>query len=141
LPEGDVEAGRDVLESALAAGDLAWVLETGEQIGGVAIARRRALVRASHVSDVTLLVHPLARQRGGGRMLLRALVEAARWSGDVQKLAIRVTCDDDTLRRTVRGDPDADWVRERVEAGALRRGARVLDVEVWGLDVSDGPAL
>ena len=41
-----LEAGRETLGSALAGGELAWVLETGDQIGGVAIATRRALLRA-----------------------------------------------------------------------------------------------
>ena len=142
LPEGEVEAGRDVLESALAAGDLAWVLETGEQIAGVALARRRALARASHVGNITLIVHPLARRRGGGQLLLEALVAAARWHADFHKLAVRIASDDEAFRRTLTVSepaPRGGWTRERVEAGALRRGALVLDMEVWGLDVSGGP--
>lgn len=144
LPEGEVEAGRDVLESALAAGDLAWVLETGDQIAGVALARHRALARASHVGDVTLLIHPLARGRGGGRLLLAALVEAAQWAPEVHKLAVRIARDDETLRRTLTptgSTEESPWTLERLEVGALRRGALVLDVEVWGLDVSEGPIL
>ena len=138
LPEGDLEAGRDVLGSALAAGDLAWVLETGEQIAGIALTRRRALVRASHVGDLTLLVHPIARGRGGGRLLLDAIVDAATESPDLHKLAMRVTCDDEVAQYLLMS-ATPPWTRERVEAGALRRGALAFDVEVWGLVIRNGP--
>ena len=40
LAEDPLEVGREILVAALAAGELAWVLETGEQIAGVAIATR-----------------------------------------------------------------------------------------------------
>jgi L-amino acid N-acyltransferase YncA len=138
LPEGDLEAGKDAVGSALAADDLTWVLETGDQIAGVAVARRRSLARASHVGDLTLLVHPIARGRGGGRLLLDAVVEAATRAQNLHKLAMRVACDDE-VTQYVLTSATPTWTRERIEAGALGRGALAFDVEVWGLIVGHGP--
>ncbi len=133
----EVDVGREVLVSALAAGDLAWVIETGDQIAGVALARGRPLARSAHISDLTLLVHPLARERGCGRLLLREIVADAHRSVDIHKLAMRIAVDDVALERTL-STSETPWARERLEQGALRRGALVLDVDVWGLVLGHG---
>ncbi len=134
-----LEIGRDLVEAAIAAGDVAWILETGDQVAGVAVARRRALIRASHIGDLSLLVHPLARGRGCGRTLMQAVIEAARRSATMHKLALRIASDDEALTRIVLGC-GAPWVRERVEVGMLRRRADILDMVVWGLVVENGPS-
>ena len=92
----------------------------------------RELVRAHHVGDLTVLVHPLARGRGGGRQLVSAIITAASTATWPHKLAVRVAADDEPLRRTLLST-GAPWVRERVEQGALRRGTALFDVERWGL--------
>ena len=136
LATDDLDIGHEVVADALAAGDLAWVLETGDQIAGVAVARRRALVRASHVADVILLIHPIARGRGCGQTLLTALVDAATHDRDIHKLAMRIACDDDaSLNLLASATPP--WSLDRVEAGALGRGALIIDIELWGLVVGE----
>ena len=137
LPNEELDVGR-VLERALAAGALTWVLETGEQIAGVAIARQRPLTRASHVADLSILVHPLARRRGGGALLLSAMEDAAMRAPDIHKLATRVASDDLALKATLRAS-SSSWIPERVELEGLNRGGDFVDTELWGLVVGAGP--
>lgn len=138
LPNEELDVGREVLERALAAGALTWVLETGEQIAGVAIARQRPLTRASHVADLSILVHPLARRRGGGALLLSAMEDAATRAPDIHKLATRVASDDLALKATLRAS-SSSWIPERVELEGLNRGGHFVDTELWGLVVGAGP--
>ena len=139
FPLDEEEIGREVLVGPLAAGDLVWVLEAGDQIAGLAVARRRPLQRASHVADLTLLVHPVARGRGGGLTLLAAIERAARTSQLIHKLVIRVASDDLPLKATL-NTAATGWCRERVEINGMRRGAATLDTELWGLVLGAGPA-
>ena len=133
------EVGREVLVGPLSAGDLVWVLEAGDQIAGFALARHRPLQRASHVADLTLLVHPVARGRGGGLTLLAAIEGAARTSLSIHKLVVRVASDDHALKATLHS-AQSGWRRERVEVNGMRRGGTTLDTELWGLVVGAGPA-
>jgi len=136
LDEGEI--GREVLEQPMAAGDLVWVLEAGDQIAGLGVARHRPLERASHVADLTLLVHPVARGRGGGLTLLLAMERAARASTRTHKLVVRVACDDEALKATLAAS-GAGWRSERVEVEGIRRAGVLLDTELWGLVVGAGP--
>ncbi len=132
LPVDPLDAGREHIEPPIARGEIALVLEFSEQIAGIAVVRARELVRAHHVGDLTVLVHPLARGRGGGRQLVSAVIDAATPATWPHKLTVRVAADDEPLRRTL-VSTGAPWVRERVEHGALRRGTALFDVERWGL--------
>ena len=139
FPLDEEEIGQEVLAAPLAAGDLVWVLEAGDQIAGLAVARRRPLARASHVADLTLLVHPVARGRGGGLTLLAAVEQAATESSLIHKLVVRVAADDVVLKATLDG-AGSGWSPERIEIQGMRRGATTLDTELWGLVVGAGPS-
>jgi hypothetical protein len=139
FPLDEREIGRDVVVGPLAAGHLVWVLETGDQIAGLALARRRLLQRASHVADLTLLVHPLARGRGGGLTLLAAIEHAATTSPLIHKLAALVASDDDALKATLLA-ANSGWCRERIVVQGMRRGAATVDSELWGRVVGAGPS-
>lgn len=139
FPLDEVEVGREALVAPLSAGELVWILEAGDQIAGFACTRRRPLRRASHVADVTLVVHPVARGRGGGGTLLTALERAARDAADIHKLVMRVAVDDVALQATLLASK-APWRRERIEYEGLRRAASFVDTELWGLIVGAGPS-
>ena len=138
FPSDEIEIGREVLAAPLAAKELVWVLETGAELAGLAVARARPLARSSHVSDLRLLVHPIARGRGGGQMLLTAICRAATEDVSVHKLVMRVAADDLLLKRTLIASA-LGWRAERTEIAGLTRGAQVVDTELWGLIVSQGP--
>ncbi len=138
LAVDEFEVGRELMSAPLAAGDLVWVLEAGQQIAGFALARARTLHRSSHVADLALVVHPIARGRGGGATLLAAIEGAARDAADLHKLVHRVAVDDEALKATLRSS-SSPWVCERHECEGLRRGAHFVDTELWGLVVGAGP--
>ena len=135
----EFEVGRELLGAALAAGDLAFVLEAGQQIAGLALARSRPLKRASHVADLMLVVHPLARGRGGGLTLLEAIEKGAEERSDLHKVVMRVALDDEALKATLRASAST-WICERHEYEGLRRGAHFIDTELWALIVGAGPS-
>ncbi|MEZ4268599.1 MAG: GNAT family N-acetyltransferase [Myxococcota bacterium] len=128
-----VDVGSGIVEAAIGNGAWLWVADEHEGIAGGVRVTGRELQRSRHVGDLVVLVHPTARRRGVGTALVKAIVEAARNSSRFSKLSARVAADDEALRRTLMAS--GPWELERVEIGALARGAARVDVHVFGLQV------
>jgi GNAT superfamily N-acetyltransferase len=126
-----VDIGSGIVESAISNGAWLWVADERDGIAGGVRLTGRELTRSRHVGDLVVLVHPTARRRGVGTAMVKAIVEAARQSARFAKLSARVAADDEALRRTLMAS--GPWALERVEIGALARGAMRVDVQVFGL--------
>ncbi len=130
LPSAELDAGAEVVEPALANGDVLLVAELDGALAGLVWVWPRELARARHVGDLYVLVHPDARGRGIGSALLDAAWLAAGQGGRaLEKLAVRAASDDDALGCLLAGH---GWRLERVERCALARDEGVFDVMVWG---------
>lgn len=94
------------------------VAEVDGFLAGLVRVARRDFLRAQHIADIQLLVHPAARGSGAGQALLGHVWEAFVVGGVYGKLAARVADDDPGSLAIFRR---AGWVLERTERGALAR--------------------
>jgi len=129
LPTSPLLVGEDVtmhLEGALTP----LVAELDGDLAGLITFVRRSMKRSSHVVVVELLVHPNARGRGiGGMLLERGCAQA--WSSEtIGKLVMTTAADDPGLERLL--ERTARWRREQVFQGALRRGNDRVSQHWWG---------
>jgi len=100
-------------------------------LGGARIVPRE-FIRASHVAEVAIVVHPQFRGRGVGRTLVQGVERELQEEGRYSKLVVRVAADDLGLATVLKQVPAA-WTRERVERNALCRHGQTLDMHLYAL--------
>lgn len=129
LPSTELDAGAEIVQPALANGDIQFVAEVDGAIAGIAWVWPRELVRSRHIGDVYVLVHPEARGSGVGAGLVEAVSAAATAGQRLAKLCLRAAADDDALGRLM---VSKGWRLERVELLGLTREEGSVDLMVWG---------
>jgi ribosomal protein S18 acetylase RimI-like enzyme len=134
LPQDALKLGQQIVRLGDSEMGGCLVADTHLGLAGICQVLRGEFERCRHAALLSLLVHPVGRNKGIGRELLRQMEHRFIPDRSVQKVTMQIAETDEALIHLVGTE---GWRLERVSPNALDLGRRRVALHHYALDLAD----